>query len=196
MAPHFKSKMGPEVDAVPVDAVGLQVWESTQSQRFQRNMIKAQWAVAQIVRHDMVESIVKWFDHELYCILGFLACSLETRTVKARKKDDPNRKIVDVLVASKFAVPNLVVAFRMLDELKSHWPDECLPDYVPSQLGKLMRSGKVLVTLHPNCSESMYAQSRAALIQQWHLAGRLASGQLFGLVVLQPPMRPPARAPG
>jgi len=81
----------------------------------------------------------------LYCILGFLACSLETRTVKARKKDDPNRKIVDVLVASKFAVPNLVVAFRMLDELKSHWPDECLPDYVPSQLGKLMRSGQAML---------------------------------------------------
>jgi hypothetical protein len=93
MAPHFKCKMGPEVDAVPVDAAGLKLWESTQGQRFQRSMIKAQWAVAQIVRHDMVESIVKWFDHELCCILGFLACSLETRTVKARKKDDPNRQI-------------------------------------------------------------------------------------------------------
>jgi len=140
MAPHFKGQMGPEVDAAPVDAAGRKVWESTQSQRFQRNMIKAQWAVAQIVRHEMVESIVKWFDHELYCILGFLACSLETRTVKARKKDDPDRKIVDVLVANKFAVANIVVAFRMLDELKAHWPDEYLPDFVPSQLGKLMRS--------------------------------------------------------
>jgi hypothetical protein len=60
----------------------------------QRNMtrIKAQWAVAQIVRHeshDMVESIVKWLDHELYCILGFLACSLGTHTVKRRKTDGP-----------------------------------------------------------------------------------------------------------
>ena len=80
--------MGPEVDDVPVDASGLKVWENTQSQRFQRNMIKAQWAVAQIVSHDMVESIVKWFDNELYCILGFLACSLETSIVKARKIDD------------------------------------------------------------------------------------------------------------
>jgi hypothetical protein len=86
MAPHFKCKMGAEVDAVPVDAVGLKVWDSTQSQRFQRNMIKAQWAVAQIVRHYMVESIVKWFDHELYCILGLLGCSLETRTAKARTR--------------------------------------------------------------------------------------------------------------
>jgi hypothetical protein len=145
MHPHFKSAMGPEVDAVPVDAAGLKVWERTQSQRFQRNMIKAQWAVAQIVRHDMVGSIVKWFDHELYCILGFLACSLETRTVKARKKDDPNHKIMDVLVADKFAVANLTVAFRMIDELKSHWPDECLPDYVPSQLSKLMSSGQAML---------------------------------------------------
>jgi hypothetical protein len=145
MAPHFKCKMGPEVDAVPVDAAGLKSWESTQSQRFQRNMIKAQWAVAQIVRHDMVESIVKWFDHELYCILGFLACSLETRTVKARKKDDPNRKIVDVLVANKFAVANLSVAFRMLDELKAHWPDEDLSDFVPSQLAKLLRNGQAML---------------------------------------------------
>ncbi len=126
MAQHFKSKMDPEVNAVPVDAAGLKVWESTQSRRFQRNMIKVQWAVAQIVRHTMVESIVKWFDHKLYCILGFLACSLETRTVKARKKDDPNSKIVDVLVANKFAAANLSVAFRMLDELKAHWPDEDL----------------------------------------------------------------------
>ena len=145
MAPHFKKQMGPEVDVVPVDAAGLKAWESTQSQRFQRNMIKAQWAVAQIVRHDMVESIVKWFDHELYCILGFLACSLETRTVKARKTDDPNRKIVDVLVANKFAVPNLMVAFRMLDEVVSHWPNEYLQDFVPSQLGNLMRSGQAML---------------------------------------------------
>jgi hypothetical protein len=97
MAQLFKSTMGPEVDSVPVDAAGLKVWESTQSQRFQRNIIKAQWAVAQIVRRDMAESLVKWFDHELYCILadflGFRACSLE----KARKKDDPDRHTVDVL---------------------------------------------------------------------------------------------------
>ena len=145
MAPHFKGKMGPEVDAVPVDAAGQKVWEATQSQRFQRNMIKAQWAVAQIIRHDMVEAIVKWFDNELYCILGFIACSLETRTVKARKEDDAARKVVDVLVANKFAVPNLVVAFRILDELKSHWPTECLSDFVPSQLGNLLRDGAALL---------------------------------------------------
>jgi hypothetical protein len=36
MAPHFKSKMGPEIDAVPVDAAGLKVWETTQSQRAAR----------------------------------------------------------------------------------------------------------------------------------------------------------------
>ncbi len=59
MAPLFKSTMGPEVDAVPVNAAGLKVWESTQSQRFQRNIIRTQWAVAQIVRRDMVESLVK-----------------------------------------------------------------------------------------------------------------------------------------
>jgi len=70
---------------------------------------------------------------------------LETRIVKARKKDDLNRKIVDVLVANKFAVANLVVAFRMLDELKSHWPDEYLPDYVPSHLGNLMRCGQAML---------------------------------------------------
>ncbi len=52
---------------------------------------------------------------------------------------------MDVLVASKFAVPNIVVAFRMLVELKSHWPDEFLPDYVPSQLGKLMCSGQAML---------------------------------------------------
>ena len=79
-APHFKNKMGPEVDALPVDDVGLKEWSITQSQRFQRNMIKSQWAVAQIIGHDMEEAIKKWFDNELYGILGFLACSLETRT--------------------------------------------------------------------------------------------------------------------
>jgi hypothetical protein len=81
----------------------------------------------------------------LYCILGFLACSLETRTVKARKKDDPDRHIVDVLVANKFAVANLTVAFRMIDELKAHWPEENLSDFVPSQLSKLMSSGQAML---------------------------------------------------
>ena len=50
----------------------------------------------------------------------------------------------------------------------------------------------VLVTLHPNCSESSYAQSQAALIQQWHIAGRPASGQLSGLVA---PSRSSVRLP-
>ena len=140
MAPHFKGQMGPEVDAEPVDAERIKEWEKTQSQRFQRNMIKAQWAVAQIIRHDMVEAIVKWFDNELYCILGFLSCSLGTRTVKARRADDHARQIVDVLVANDFALPNLVVALRMLDEMTSHWPADYLADYVPSQLGNLLRS--------------------------------------------------------
>ena len=137
--------MGPEVDALPVDDVGLKEWSITQSQRFQRNMIKSQWAVAQIIGHDMEEAIKKWFDNELYCILGFLACSLETRTVKARKKDDPNRKIVDVLVAGEFALPNLVVGFRLLDELVSHWPTENLADFVPTQLSDLLTNSKAML---------------------------------------------------
>jgi hypothetical protein len=33
----------------------------------------------------------------------------------------------------------------MLDELKSHWPDECLPNYLPSRLGKLMCSGQAIL---------------------------------------------------
>ena len=144
MAPHFPKEMGPEIDAVPVDVAGRKVWELTQGQRFQRNMIKSQWAVAQIIRNDMVEAIEKWFDNELYCILGFIGCSIETRTVKARKTDDPARTIVDVLVANKFAVPNLVIGYRMLDELKSHWPNDYLPDFVPNQLGDLMRSGTAM----------------------------------------------------
>ncbi len=40
MAPHFKNKLGPEVDAVPVNAAGLKEWGRTQGQRFQRNIIR------------------------------------------------------------------------------------------------------------------------------------------------------------
>jgi hypothetical protein len=41
-----------------------------------------------------------------------------------------------------FAVAKLTVAFRMIDELKAHWPDENLSDFAPSQLSKLMSSGQ------------------------------------------------------
>jgi hypothetical protein len=88
----------------------------------------------------MIEAILKWFDNELYCILGFLSRSLKTRVRNAHKTDDPACKIVSVLVANDYAMPNLVVAFRMLDELESHRPDEYLPDFVPSLLGILLSS--------------------------------------------------------
>ena len=128
VAPSLKNDhMASAVDCVPN--------EKTQRQRFVRNMMKAQWAFTQIVA-DMIEAILKWFDRELFCPLGFIACAIQTRTVRARKEE--NGSIVDVLIANKFALANLAVAFKMLDELKEHYPGENLANYLPAQLAALL----------------------------------------------------------
>jgi hypothetical protein len=126
---------GPGADCVSSDSEGEKKWKLTQQRRYERNMMKAQWACTQIVA-DMIEAILKWFDRELFCPLGFIACAIQTRTVRARREEDG--LIVDVLIANKFALANLTVAMKMLDELKAHYPDDNLADYVPSQLAALL----------------------------------------------------------
>ncbi len=73
------------------------------AQRYGHNMMKAQWAFTQIVA-DMTGAILKWFHRELFCPLGFIACAIQMRTVRARKEEDGT--IVDVLIANKFALAN------------------------------------------------------------------------------------------
>jgi hypothetical protein len=141
VVPYLIGGMGPEVIHVPVSPEELKAWQVTQRQRFCHNMMKAQWAFTQIVK-DMVGAILEWFDNELFCPLGFIACSFRTRTVLARK--EANGAIVRVLVANEFAVANLVVGFRVLDELKSHYPGKDLSDFVPTQLADLLTNGQAM----------------------------------------------------
>ena len=141
VVPYLVGNVGRDVARVPVDQGELKAWEETQRQRFCRNMMKAQWALTQVV-NDVRAAILQWFDNELFCPLGFIACSFRTRTVKARKEE--NGAIVSVLVANKFAVANLVVGSRVLDELKSHYPGKNLPDFVPTQLADLLTNGQAM----------------------------------------------------
>jgi hypothetical protein len=142
VVPHLKGDIGPEVTRVPVESGEVKVWEATQRQRFSRNMMKAQWAVTQIVK-DMNGAILKWFDNELLCPLGFIACAFGTRTVTARKEE--YGVIVSVLVASTFAVVNLVVGSRVLDKLKLHGLGKNLSDFVPMQLADLLTNGQAML---------------------------------------------------
>jgi hypothetical protein len=153
VAPSLKNDhMGPEVDCVPSDRDALAAWEVTQRQRFVRNMMKAQWAFAQIVA-DMTGAILKWFDRELFCPLGFIACAIQTRTVRARKETDGT--IVNLLIANKFALANLMVAFKMLDELEDHYrinvPSVKLVDYVPQQLAALLTNEEAMLQAGKFC---------------------------------------------
>jgi hypothetical protein len=139
VVPHLKGDIGPEVTRVPVKPGELKVWEATQRQRFSHNMMKAQLAFTQVVK-DMNGAILKWFDNELFCPLGFIACSFGTRTVTASKEE--NGVIVSVLVANTFTVANVVVGSTVLDELKSHYPGKNLSDFVPTQLPDLLTNSQ------------------------------------------------------
>ena len=103
--------------------------------RFVRNMHKMQWAFGQLVM-DMEAALLKWFDHELFSLMGFVGCTTMRRSVKVL--NTATNKIEDVMIAHEDAVACGVIASRMIDELVARYPGEDVPRFLPSQLTDLL----------------------------------------------------------
>ena len=107
--------------------------------RYVRNMHKAQWAVREIMK-DVVRATEKWFDHELYSLIGFLACMIQTRWVDVVKVATGEK--MKILIAHEDAIPNGQVGSRIFDELQAQFLDadeKEFRNFYPPQLTDLLK---------------------------------------------------------
>ena len=122
--------------------------EAEAKARFFRNMHKMQWAWGQLVM-DLEAALLKWYDHELFSLMGFVGCTTMRRSVKAL--DTATDTIVDVMIAHEDAVACGVIASRMIDELVARYPGEDFPRFLPSQLTDLLSSSTLMEEFRQFC---------------------------------------------
>ena len=133
-----KGKSRPRAESVEAEAKA----------RFFRNMHKMQWAWGQLVM-DLEAALLKWYDHELFSLMGFVGCTTMRRSVKAL--DTATDTIVDVMIAHEDAVACGVIASRIIDELVAHYPGEDFPRFLPSQLTDLLSSPTLMEEFRQFC---------------------------------------------
>jgi hypothetical protein len=117
--------------------------------QYSRNMHKAQWAFREIM-NDVVKATEAWFDHELYSLIGFLACMIQTRWVSVLEL--ATGKKMKILIAHENAIPNGQVGSRILDELAAQFVGQgeaAFLDYYPPQLSDMLKDDDAMQQL-PN----------------------------------------------
>ena len=108
-------------------------------------MHKAQWAFREILK-DVVRATIKWFDHELYSLFGFLACMIQTRWVHV--VEVATGKKMQILIAHEDAIPNGQVGSRIFDELEAQFRAQGQAEfleYYPPQLTDMLKDGAAML---------------------------------------------------